>query len=155
MRTLHVTLRVLGNQSSGSGSQHRSHSGPGMRADTVRQCTACGFFSFTLQQCEKRKNGRDPISLTIPGCVYIKSTLAVSGDGKLWVFTDTRGYRRGDRLADDLCLEISQTSCCTSLQLAHSVMTIRIHSQMFKAPFPLSLSFLEGCGAHRASVRLK
>lgn len=53
------------------------------------------------------------------------------------MFTDTRGYERGSRLANDLCLEISQTSSCTSLQLVHSVMTILIHSQMFKVFFSL------------------
>lgn len=42
--------------------------------------------SFTLQQREggkkKSKSGRYPTSLTISGCVYIKSALVVSGNGK-------------------------------------------------------------------------
>lgn len=48
------------------------------------------------------------------------------------MFTDTRGYERGSRLVNDLCLEISQTPSYTSLQLAHSVMAILIRIQMFK-----------------------
>lgn len=112
--------------------------------DTVRQSLLVDFWdmSLTLQQCEKRKSGWYPIFLTITGCVYIKSILAVSGNGKsllLWMFTDTRGCKRGSRLANDLGLEISQTSSCTTLQLTHSVMMILIHIQMFKAFFFFSV----------------
>lgn len=69
----------------------------------------------------------------------------------LCVFTDTRGYegRRPQRETDDLCLEISQTLSCTSLELTHSVR----HIQMFKAPFSLSpvLCVFECCGLNEAT----
>lgn len=88
---------------------------------------------------KEKKSGWYPIFLTIPGCVYIKSTLAVSGYGKtsIWMFTHTRGCERGNRLESDLCLEKSQTSSST-LQLTHSVMTIHIHNLMSKVLPPLT-----------------
>lgn len=117
-----------------------------VRADTLRQCAACGFLRLEPRcaavwrgKKKKKKSGRYPIFLTIPGCVYIKSTLAVSGYGKtysIWMFTHSRGSERGNRLESDLCLEKSQTSPST-LQLTHSVMTILIHSLMSKVLPPL------------------
>lgn len=118
-----------------------------VRADTLKQCTACGFLRrephcAAVWRKKEKKSGWYPIFLTIPGCVYIKSTLAVSGYGKtsIWMFTHTRGgCERGNRLESDLCLEKFQTSSSTSLQLTHSVMTILIHSLMSKVlpPTPL------------------
>lgn len=56
--------------------------------------------NLTVQQCENRP--KCPIFLTIPGCVYIKSTVEVSGYGKnLRLDVDAEGYERGDRLEND------------------------------------------------------
>lgn len=128
-------------------------------AETMRRLWIFETWASLCSSVKGKKSGRYPIFLTIPGCVYIKSTLAVSGYGKtysIWMFTHSRGSERGNRLESDLCLEKSQTSRST-LQLTHSVMTILIHSLMSKVLPPPShyWSCLECCGVQRAPVWLK
>lgn len=59
-----------------------------VRADTVRQCSACGVLRsettfYNGVKKEKRKREWCPILLKIPGCVYTKTALVVSGNGKI------------------------------------------------------------------------
>lgn len=66
----------------------------------------------------------------------------------VWMFTGSRAYERGSHLANDLCLEISQTSSCTRLRCSHLIVTTFMLSQMFKALF---LPFLVLSGVLRCA----
>lgn len=138
-------LRVSKNRSFAAGVGSRPSIRVCVCADVTRHLWDS---SFTLQQCEKKgKRGWFPVFLTIPGCVYIKSTLAVSGNGKisagLTVYRHWR-IRAGESFSRWPFLSWKTLRPLTALPCSSLTRWWRyknLHSQMFKMLFfPLFFS---------------
>lgn len=113
--------------------------------------------SLTLQQYENRETGRYSVFLTFPGCVYIKPTLVVSGDGK---FSAALNVCRHKWIWERESFTEWPLSWNISILLLHFTATYSLcnddtHPQP-DVQSSFSFSFcLECCGVHEASVWLK